>query len=417
MRPSAPLLWSRRALLGAGLAVGAAGLPRLVRASGGSERRFIFVFARGGWDTTRVFSPMMHAPRVVTEPDAVAVVQGDLTWVDHPDRPAVRRFFENLGDRTAVIDGLLVRSVNHAICERLIQTGSSRVDAPDWPSILGAAAAGEHALPNLVLDGPSNPGPLHRTTSIVGRTGQLQGLLDGSAYRRGDDDVLRLYDGAQSRIDALVRSGAEARLAAETDAGWRRILEAEVDALSRAEQLIVDASTVSFAADNFATEVDTAVDLLAAGIARCVCITEGTFDTHGDDAEQGPMVERLFIGLLRLMERLTLTPGRTAATMAEETVVVVMSEMGRTPYFNVSGGKDHWPYTATMLLGPGVRGGIRVGGYDDFLSGRPVDLASGEVTDAGTVVTPRHLGATLLTLGGLDPGAWVAEPPIGAVLV
>ncbi|HMV70369.1 MAG TPA: DUF1501 domain-containing protein, partial [Myxococcota bacterium] len=194
------------------------------------------------------------------------------------------------------------------------------------------------------------------------------------------------------------------------------ILEAEVDALRRAEQLRVDAAAVSFAARTINEQVDTAVDLLNADIARCVCVSAGTFDTHGDDAEQGPMIDGLFQALVRLLDRLSATPGRAAPTLRDETVVVVLSEMGRTPYLNSSGGRDHWPYTAAMLIGPGVRGGRRLGGLDDFQSGRPMDLASGEVTDRGVVVTPRHLGATLLTLGGLDPAPWVEEPPITALL-
>jgi hypothetical protein len=122
------------------------------------------------------------------------------------------------------------------------------------------------------------------------------------------------------------------------------------------------------------------------------------------------------VGLDRVARRLENTPGRRGRTMADETVVVVLSEMGRTPYLNGIGGKDHWPYTAAMLWGPGVRGGVRVGGYDDFLSGQPVDPVTGEVRPDGAVLTPNHLGATLLTLGALDPTPWVEEPPLSAVL-
>jgi uncharacterized protein (DUF1501 family) len=410
-------LWSRRGLLRAGLVAGAAaGLGVRGRADVGSNRRFLFVLANGGWDTTRVFTPMLDSPRIAPEPGAAVVTQGDLTWVDHPDRPHVRAFFERAGDRVAVLDGILIRSINHRVCVRLIQTGGADPDAPDWASILGAAAGGDHALPTVVIDGPSSPGPLQRTTAVIGRPDQFQGLIDGDAYRRGDVEVVKLYPNAQARVTELVRASAEHRLAAEPDPGWRRVLEAEVDALARAEQLRLDAQDLRLASGVFEGQLDSAVDLLAADVSRCACVAIGNFDTHTDNADQGGLYEELFAGLSHLLDRLETTPGRTATTLGEETVVVVLSEMGRTPYLNETGGTDHWPYTAAMLFGPGVRGGVRLGGYDDFLLGQPMDLATGEVRSGGTVLTPGNLGATLLTLGGVDPGLWVPDGVVGALL-
>jgi uncharacterized protein (DUF1501 family) len=413
--------WSRRSLLHAlaGVGAGVALRPTVGAAASDAGLRFLFVFARGGWDTTRVFSPMGWAPRVQTEAEAEEVEHGDMAWVDHPDRPAVRGFFREFGSKLAVLDGMLVRSVNHRICERLVQAGSARSEAPDWASILGSAASADHALPNLVLDGPSNPGWLHRATSIVGKSGQLQGLLDGEAFERGDialDPRFRPTPLAGARMDALLLSAAEAWRAAEPDPAWARMADAQVDALQRAARLREDAASVSFAATTMEQQLDTAVDILARGVARCVGVNKGGFDTHADTTSQSGLINDLFVGLDRVARRLESTPGRRRRTMAEETVVVVLSEMGRTPYLNGIGGKDHWPYTAAMLWGPGVRGGVRLGGYDDFLSGQPLDLVSGEVRPDGTVLTPAHLGATLLTLGAVDPAAWIEAAPVSAIL-
>jgi len=82
----------------------------------------------------------------------------------------------------------------------------------------------------------------------------------------------------------------------------------------------------------------------------------------------------------------------------------VLSEMGRHPQINDSGGRDHWTYTSAMLLGAGVRGGQVIGELDEDFQGRPVDLVTGEARDDGTGLVPGHLGATLLALGGVDPG-------------
>jgi hypothetical protein len=51
--------------------------------------------------------------------------------------------------------------------------------------------------------------------------------------------------------------------------------------------------------------------------------------------------------------------------LLDETLVVVMSEMGRTPRVNGSGGRDHWTYCySVMLAGAGIRGGTVYGASD-----------------------------------------------------
>ena len=51
--------------------------------------------------------------------------------------------------------------------------------------------------------------------------------------------------------------------------------------------------------------------------------------------------------------------------LLDETLVVVMSEMGRTPRINANGGRDHWTFCYSVLFaGAGVRGGTVYGVSD-----------------------------------------------------
>ena len=51
--------------------------------------------------------------------------------------------------------------------------------------------------------------------------------------------------------------------------------------------------------------------------------------------------------------------------LLDETLVVVMSEMGRTPRINGNGGRDHWTYCYSALFaGAGIRGGTVYGESD-----------------------------------------------------
>jgi hypothetical protein len=65
--------------------------------------------------------------------------------------------------------------------------------------------------------------------------------------------------------------------------------------------------------------------------------------------------------------------------LLDETLVVVMSEMGRTPKVNASAGRDHWTYCYSVVLaGAGIRGGSVYGASDAhaaFVKDKPVSTA------------------------------------------
>jgi len=165
------------------------------------------------------------------------------------------------------------------------------------------------------------------------------------------------------------------------------------------------------AGESLDAQAEVAVAALSEGISRCVTLASGfLWDSHVEnDDTQTQLWETLFQGLGRLMTRLSATPGRNAPTLADETVVVVLSEMGRTPLLNGFGGKDHWPYTSAMIVGPGITGSRVVGAYDDYFYGRPIDPASGELYEGGELLSAESLGATLLMMGGVDPAEIIRD--------
>ena len=103
------------------------------------------------------------------------------------------------------------------------------------------------------------------------------------------------------------------------------------------------------------------------------------------------------------MEYLHSTPGISTPYLADEIVIVAQSEFGRTPSLNGGGGKDHWPFVSSMVVGSGVRGGFTVGATDDGLIGLPINYQTGMAdTSNGTMLGTENLGTALLKLGGLD---------------
>ena len=77
--------------------------------------------------------------------------------------------------------------------------------------------------------------------------------------------------------------------------------------------------------------------------------------------------------------------------MLDETLVAVMTEFGRTPKINSTGGRDHWPNCFSIVMaGGGVQGGQVIGKSDalgEFVRDRPI--------------TPGDLAATIYTLLGI----------------
>jgi uncharacterized protein (DUF1501 family) len=94
----------------------------------------------------------------------------------------------------------------------------------------------------------------------------------------------------------------------------------------------------------------------------------------------------------------------TSLGLLDETLVVMFGEFGRTPKINTppgsnSPGRDHWgPCFSALFAGAGVRGG-QVLGRSDKIGAYPVS----------SPFSPDDLGATLLTLVGVDPTAEVRD--------
>jgi hypothetical protein len=85
--------------------------------------------------------------------------------------------------------------------------------------------------------------------------------------------------------------------------------------------------------------------------------------------------------------------------LLDETLVVMMGEMGRTPKLNGNGGRDHWTFCYSVVLaGAGVRGGSAYGASDAqaaYVKDRPAHI--------------RDICATIYQCLGIDPAMTVRD--------
>jgi uncharacterized protein (DUF1501 family) len=402
--------FSRRDLLKNSAALAALGAigwrPGMARAAQG-ERKFIFFWAGGAWDTTTVFDPHHSSDYITMDDDTYSRTLGGVTHTAGDDRPSVSRFFERWGHQAAVINGIDAKSVGHDSGTKLTLTGTSASSYADWPTTLAAMGQGEYPLPNLVFSGPSYPGTYGSAVVRAGG-GTLLELIDGSITGSADSEAPSFETPADSMIDAFVHSRvtqfseANDAIAGQTRERSQALLES-MERTMELEGRRFEAGLTDLGSGLLAQSIK-AAEMMRLGISRTAMISiPGGWDCHGDVTVNAGQFEDFFGALDQLMDYLQNTPGLHTRWLADEVVVVCMSEFGRTPMVNGGGGKDHWPYNSAMVVGAGVNGGQNIGASDDGLIGLPIDFQTGRQSDTGQMLGSENLGVALLKLGGLDP--------------
>jgi hypothetical protein len=95
----------------------------------------------------------------------------------------------------------------------------------------------------------------------------------------------------------------------------------------------------------------------------------------------------------------TLLDDLTERGMLDETLVLCLSEFGRTPRFNARAGRDHWGHVFSVAMaGGGIRGGMVYGG-SDRMGAYPKD----------GLVRPEDITATMFQCLGISPDAEVHD--------
>jgi uncharacterized protein (DUF1501 family) len=136
---------------------------------------------------------------------------------------------------------------------------------------------------------------------------------------------------------------------------------------------------------------------VAAGVPLITVYSFGDrdWDTHGNNfqALKDTLLPPTDRGLAALLEDMQ------ASGLLDETLVVWMSEMGRTPRINKDAGRDHWSFCySVMLAGAGIRGGLVYGSSD----------RSGAYPSTNPV-SPADLAATIFHSLGIDPRGHVTD--------
>ena len=120
------------------------------------------------------------------------------------------------------------------------------------------------------------------------------------------------------------------------------------------------------------------------------CWDSHTMESHRLKTALCPPADQALSALIEDLE---------AHGLLQETLIVVMSEFGRSPRMNSAGGRDHWGHVFSVALaGGGIQGGV-VHGSSDAIGGYPHEGK----------VSPQDLTATIFHCLGLDPDATITD--------
>jgi len=366
---SAEHLMARRQLLGslAGLGVAATGMPSLYVSAFGQElqrqrKQMLIVYLDGGVSQLESWDPK---PGTDTGGPFLAIP----TSLPGVHISELLPYTAQQMHRLSLIRSINTRENNHARGKYLMTRGRRQEQTTDYPH-LGAVTAkmlsSAESLPGFihlesgrVLGG--NPSPGGQDAAYLGPRYASVVIDDGRPPKntRRPQGLSAQADQARRAFRRRLNQRFSQRRSAATEAYTYSFEQA---AQLMKQRVIFDVSRESqqdqarYGQQGFARNCLLARRLLEHGIT-CVKLTHSNYDTHNENfnfhLEQLGEFDRPFATLLDdLAQR----------GLLEHTLVIVMSEFGRTPQINQKLGRDHWGTAWSIALaGCGIQTGAVIG--------------------------------------------------------
>jgi uncharacterized protein (DUF1501 family) len=365
-------------------------------------RYVVVLFLRGGMDGVYTTDPKTRAEvaaKVDVPYNANEIVDaGGLQFGPHYAK------MKRWAGKMAVLHGVQVRTANHESGAMQMLRMKTAVTA-NMPGILDVI-------------GQEREQPLASVT--MGTTSSLEHSPGGFGGPTADSEntiVDALDDLKQEDLDVLARTY---RRHLERSPRWATSAAAvrTRDHLEQAAALFEKLKTTKpFAAENWAGR-----DGLGRDLQRTLWflendLTRGVFvkvffdwDSHYNNARKQTSANLGFVEVIdRFFEELQ-QRRNAGGTLADQTMLVIGSELGRFPLLNTNLGKDHFPETTLTFLGPNINTadgkGARFVPTGRMMEGLKVSLKTGQPDKNGTEIFLDDVGATMLHAVGMNPALY-----------
>lgn len=427
-------------LVAGGAALGVA--PTLITTSRANGQAYagpywVFVTALGAWDPRFQFDPSLTVAqnRVYTQIGKI----GNISYaplpinqealglgVDTDFVPYLRsneQFLTRFGARLTVINGIDTSTNNHETGQRSALSGTNPEGFPAIGSLVAATHGPTQPIAFMSSGGYDTTAglvPLARITDVDAlRNLAFPNTVDpknvmSESYHTAET-FARIRTLQQDRLGRLRAEQHLPRLARSMDAlQAARNTDNLLSGLKIPEKLVEIPSYQLDDLERFQRQAQLAVSGFSAGLVVSANLQLGGFDTHANhDRDQLRQQLKLLGGISFLFDQLE------AAGIGENTYVVVTSDFGRGPRYNseaMNAGKDHWPITSMLLMGPGIAGDRVIGGTNEDQLPLLVDPKTLAVSATGVKITPAGIHRALRQLARVSPELEQRYPLSGETL-
>lgn len=384
-----------------------AGLPRAhaKMSSGVAPRYFVTLFLRGGIDAVYTTDPKRKGEvedRVDVPYEGNAIVDaGNIQFGPH-FKPLAK-----WAPKMAVVRGVQVKTANHESGAFQMVRMRTRVTTsmPSLYDVIGQSRDGQ-PLGSVLLGEVStfehSPGALAAPTGTEGGKTALD-MLDGLA----EEDIAVLASVYKQHLQRVPRWQVSSE--AERTREYLSQLAAFFERMKTVERFKPDEWNKSEGkTKRYGEDLQRTLWFLENDLARGVCVKLFfDWDSHYRNADKQESSNASFTKILDKFLKALHERKNEHGTLAEQTLVVIASEMGRFPVINGNLGKDHWPETSMMFVGPSVQQGTSWVPTGKFMEGLPVSLTTGKPGDAGADhLVLDDVGATLVHMAGMNPALY-----------
>lgn len=374
---------------------------------------YVVFNASGGWDTTYLMDPkgVDGINRLYQEGDILTKGQHSFapTAKHISDGMSNEDFYQEYGDELLVINGIDYSVNNHSPCSRYMATGKlDSLAYPTFAALVAACRGADCPLAFLTFGNYSATGNL----VAMARVPYLPTLkLIANADAVSGSDRHRYFDTfVTDRIEQALRRQNELRVSQpklpRTQRAQSMLYAAQLNsqALKRVTPFIPN----QIPKKRLEQQAEIALASFKAEVCVSANLSIGQFDSHANnDPDQMRLIPEFLAGVDYLMKR------AGELQIRERLVVVIQSEMGRTPSYNKGNGKDHWSIGSIMFMGQGIRGNRVIGATDAGQFLKPVNPESLTLDEsAGIRIRPEHIHQSLREHAGIEQHQFNEQFPL-----
>ncbi len=380
------------------------------------EGPYYIVFnASGGWDTTYLMDPkgIGGINRLYKEGDILT--EGRHKYAPNAAQAKAgmnnEAFFKKYARELLVMNGLDYSVNNHDPCARYMATGKlDSLAYPTFAALVAACKGVQQPLAFLTFGNYSSTGnlvpmariPYLHSLNIVSNADGVEGNAKSPYHDKF----------ALDRIEEALKEQADERCKCNdrlprVERAENMLYAAQMN--SKALQRITPYVPKTVPKEPMFQQVDISLAAMKAGVCVSANLTHGQFGSHNkNDNDQMKLIPEFLAAVDYVMIK------AEELKIREKLVVVIQSEMGRTPDYNKGNGKDHWSVGSMMFLGRGIKGDRVIGATDEKQFLVPLDPKSLQTDkEKGVRVRPEHLHLALRELAGVQDHAFAKQFPLG----